>query len=302
MPLGRQWRACRITWELTPSTALYERWMFGLNTRLWEPMVVDVSGGAADILGAIGPIYLPQYQRTVTAHNVGGLIDYYHHHNNAQTDTQSQRFLAVLLHAVLARVQTLSPRGLLAFAGGLHNAISDQSLLMYDRRAAVESAIRESGAAGAVLSPPNDSLFIVDDNLSYNKINPYVREAATYDVLINKDLRPEATLAFCYHVVPSPASVFGIGPNFGLAGTKHDYQNFIRIYVPPGSQMLGATGMDSWATTPANGRTQLAGRILGARRTNRDDGAPVPAPGGSLLDAQGRDATFLRFNVSRGQI
>ncbi|HEV3309986.1 MAG TPA: hypothetical protein VG815_05675, partial [Chloroflexota bacterium] len=188
--------------------------------------------------------------------------EYYHHLRNYATDSESQRFLAVLFKALVRKIESLKPSALLSLANGIHGAIADQTLLMYDRRPAVESAISAVGAAGWILNPPNDSLFVVDHNMSYNKINPYIDEQATYNVWIARDLSAAATLSITYHDRPSPVTIYGDGPYYEGGHTKHDYQDFVRVYVPAGARLVSSNGLEFWAPTQAYGLTQLAGRIL----------------------------------------
>ncbi|MBV9279092.1 MAG: hypothetical protein JOZ41_03330, partial [Chloroflexi bacterium] len=45
-------------------------------------------------------------------------------------------------------------------------------------------------------------------------------------------------------------------------GTKHDYQDFLRIYVPAGSVLRGMSGLEEWVPARAYGLTQFAGSLL----------------------------------------
>jgi len=244
-----------------PLSARYERWFFGEDTGQWAPFVIDVSGPG--LLQATGPLRIPRYGVTVTEANVGRYIEYFHHlKKRGKTDTQSQEFLASLATTLLNHIEGLGPRGFVTLGSGLHQSISAQQILMYSGSQAEEAAITASGADGRILDPPNDSLMVVDDNRSYNKINPYIGESATYQVDINSYAQATATLTLTYHVRHSPATLQGAGPYFGFWYTKHDYQDFIRVYVPPGASLTSESGAVQWAPMKAYGLTQLAGRIL----------------------------------------
>jgi len=251
-----------------PLSARYERWMYGVDTGRWAPFVVDVVNAAGDILNATGPLYIPSYHRVVTSTNANAVAQHYiydTYHTGATEsafDADRVRFLGAFATALVNRIQSLNVNALLAVGGALHSAIAQQNLLMYDRRPAVEDAINLSGAAGSIPHPAHDLLYIVDDNRSYSKLNPYVRESASYDVSIHPNLSADAALALHYRVLPSPASIEGYGPYFGTTGTKHDYQDFVRVFVPPGSVLNGSSGLDLWAPRPAYRLTQLAGRVL----------------------------------------
>lgn len=258
-----------------PLSARYERWMFGLSTGKLAPMIVNVSG-AASILAATGPIYVPRYHRWVNSRDVGYWIEYYHlryvrHLQPNASDTKSQRFLADLFRAILDHLSGLSAPGLVRLANGFHQAIAAQNILMYDRDPAVEQAIQAVGAAGGIGPSRHDSLLVVDDNLSYNKINPYISETATYDVTIRPDLSASAILRLRYHNRRSPANLYGAGPFF-TRKVVHSYQDWIRVYIPPGARVTSESGLSGcstsgaqgcfWSPRPAYGMTELGQDLL----------------------------------------
>jgi hypothetical protein len=176
--------------------------------------------------------------------------------------TVRKQFFSAVMRALLRRVQSLPLPQWPALALALRDEVAQGNLLLYDRRPDQESAIRTFGADGSMLPTSGDYLYIVDDNRSYNKLNPYVHERATYDVRIRPDLGLAVTLTIHYHVAPSPANLEGGGPYWGQWGNVHDYQDFLRVYAPPGAVLQYAHGLDVWAPQPAYGRTQFAGRFL----------------------------------------
>jgi hypothetical protein len=273
-----------------PLTARYERWMFGRATGQWATTVLDVTGGAQDILAATKPIYLPRYKVRITSKNVGRYIELFHHNafrpaychvgqkhpvgflrghpkcRAPASDTQSQRFLAALFHGIMHRAQSLNVAGLVRLGGGLRDAIHDQSLMLFSRNGRIAQAISEVGAGDRIIRPRTDSLFVVDDNRSYNKINPYVRERANYDVYFSPHAPPNAVVTLHYHLRPSP-HLRGAGPWFG-GFSKHDYQDYLRVYVPPTA--LVRTAPTSWPVLPAYGLLQLQSSMVlrpGSSRT-----------------------------------
>jgi hypothetical protein len=149
-----------------------------------------------------------------------------------------------------------------ALLQALAGAGAARDIQIYDRRPTVESAAVGSHLDGGLHRVPGDFLAIVDDNRSYNKLNPYVQEAAEYRVGVRSNLWLDSTLAVHYHVAPSPAGLEGAGPGFGAQGSKHDYEDFLRVYVPAGARLLQTAGVDRWAPAPAYGLTQLAGKIM----------------------------------------
>jgi hypothetical protein len=252
-----------------PLSARFERWFYGEDTGNWAGGVINFLDTATpDLLQATGPVYLPSYHLSVNAQSVTPLAQKFVNGRGSSAgdsnaaDTARKGFFLAVLKALLARSEHLSVNRLPSILGTLHAMFQRGEILAYDRDPAVESAIRTAGADGRLILGSGDYLYIVDDNRSYNKLNPYVQEAATYTATVTRGLWIDATLTIRYHVAPSPANLEGGGPNWGLWGTKHDYQDFLRVYVPLGSQLQSMSGIDAWSPRIAYGATQFAGRLL----------------------------------------
>jgi Protein of unknown function (DUF4012) len=252
-----------------PLSARLERWFYGEDTGLWADGVINfVDTAIPSILQATGPVYLPQYRRYVTSRNVTSLAQHYINGaykgpvSQGPQDTIRKQFFRSVLQSMMKRLQTLPLRRWPDLARALAGAIKRRDIMFYDRRPQIESSIITAGASGRILSTPRDYLYIVDDNRSYNKINPYVKEDATLSVTALPNLSLDETLILRYHVNSSPASLEGVGPEVGLWGSKHDYQDFLRVYVPSGAVLEHMRGVDPWAPAQAYGYMQFSGRLL----------------------------------------
>jgi hypothetical protein len=252
-----------------PLSARFERWFYGEDTGHWVSGVINFLDTAApDLLQATGPVYLPAYRQWVSAQTVNAQaqqfinVRYTGPHYTATQDAMRKHFFFAVLQALLERSQHLPLSRLPSVLSTLQGMIGRGELLLYDRDPTVESAIRAVGADGRLNPGSGDYLYIVDDNRSYNKLNPYVQEQATYTATVTSGLWIDASLTIHYHVLPSPSDIEGEGPNWGLWGTKHDYQDFVRVYVPRGAQLQSMRGLDAWTPRTAYGATQFAGRLL----------------------------------------
>lgn len=252
-----------------PLSARIERWFYGEDTGRWADGVISVVDPAITrILAATGPVYLPAYGVTVDSGNLEALAARYvngaYHGPSRQgsPDTVRKQFLGDVITALVQRLQSLPRDRWPALLQAVSDVIARREIMLYDRRTDIESVSAMSGADGSMRPATGDFLYVVDDNRSYNKINPYVHEWAEYQVDIASDLRLEATLSIHYEVAPSPRNLEGAGPGFGIVGTKHDYEDFLRVYVPWGARLQQLSGVDRWAPAPAYGFTQFAGRLL----------------------------------------
>ena len=259
-----------------PTSALLERWFWGRDTGTWVNGVVDfVDHGMIDLLKATGPVWIPQYHVSVNASNAQALANryasptsVYHGPSKKGTiDTVRKQFLGFEFAAVLKHIERLPLTQWSALGSAMGSAIARHDILLYSRDSSVESAIRASGADGTLGPTSSDLVYVVDDNRSYNKIAPYVHEYATYHTQILPNLWQLSVLTIHYHLNPSPANLEGQGPYFGTRGlNKHDYLDFLRVYVPAGAILQGApkglTALSQNPSQPAYGLTQFSGYFL----------------------------------------
>jgi hypothetical protein len=264
------WIFCDSNWSPDfPLSARLERWFYGEDTGQWADGVIDyVDTATPDILRVTGPVYLPGYNRWVDAGNVTALAQHYINGrykgpvHQGPSDNIRKQFFNAVMQALLRRLQALPLDRWPALGNTLLHAITRRDIQLYDTRPAVQAAIVATGADGRIEHPAGDYLYVVDDNRSYNKLNPYVREAATQQVSIRPDFSLDETLTLRYHVDPSPANLEGYGPYVGQWGSKHDYQEFLRVYVPADARLERISGLQRWVPTAAYGLTQFAGRFL----------------------------------------
>ncbi|HZT95691.1 MAG TPA: DUF4012 domain-containing protein, partial [Chloroflexota bacterium] len=232
-----------------PTSARLERWFYGQDTGRWANGVLDfIDLGVADLLQKLGPLYVPQYHLTVTPQNAQALAQRFAGPGSVTTayrgpqtvgspDTLRKQFLGFELSAMLSKLESLPSSRWSALAGALSLLVAKHDLLFYDRNPTVEQATIASGDSGSLTPRVGDFVYIVDDNRSYNKLAPYVQEWASYNTEILPDMWQDSVLTIHYHVNPSPANLEGLGPDYGTKGTKHDYEDAVRVFVPPGATL-----------------------------------------------------------------
>jgi hypothetical protein len=255
-----------------PMSARLERWFYERDTGVHVDGVIDfVDQGVPDILSATGPIYLKQYHVTVTSHNAEALANRFASENSVKyrgpippggsrnLDTYRKQFLGFEFAAILHRLQTLPPNRWGALSYAMEQAIQRKDILMWSANPAVENAVKLSGADGTLRATPGDFLYITDDNRSYNKIGPYVHESASYRADLVQGYWLDSVLTLKYHLDPSPSWMEGFGPGLGTLGNKHQFRDFVRVFVPPGAIVQGVPGLNQTAPLGFIGRS-LAGQ------------------------------------------
>jgi hypothetical protein len=131
----------------------------------------------------------------------------------------------------------------------------DHLLLQFDDPA-LTTVLAHHGWDGAVKYTGDDFLMAVDTNIGFNKTNAVVETRLTYDVDLSDLTQPAATLTVTHHNNAS-ADVsclqWGVERPPGEKEYPIDacYWNYMRVYVPAGSELLEATPQhvpDEWMT------------------------------------------------------
>lgn len=201
------------------------------------------------VLQITGPITIPEYHETITAQNMEDRLHYY------QLDNQGIRKEEIVEHVdgpdapILARklftarlsrvlqdhVRHAPPDELIAIAHTMLYALKTRDLQVYVTNPQIEGLLTRFGAAGMMdRSTAHDGLYVVQANLSANKASQYVQTLLHDAVTLNAD-------GGATHVLQMRLIYNQIGPVYGL----DTYRDYVRVYVPLGSQFLWGGGFDS---------------------------------------------------------
>jgi len=266
-----------------PTSAALERYFARLDLHQTAQGVVDITPRAAsELLAATGSFYSPEYRRWITAGNVAYLADYYAHWASSSgpgryrnADTQRKQFIAIVAQHVFSLLRTMSPGRLFRLTSSISSGIAHRDILVNFSAPQEQALARLAGASGEINPTISDYLYVVDTNLSYNKINPYVHFSGTYEVHVRSNRWLQSTLTLHFKNVPAPPRVanYGLGPGAGTLGSPDDYADFVRIYVPAGAALIDQSGWTQrWSPGPAYGKTMFSGYLIvrrGQARTVR---------------------------------
>jgi Protein of unknown function (DUF4012) len=284
-----------------PTTARLLETFYQLGThRHVDGVIAFDSLMLPDLLNVTGPVSVPGYHETLTAGNAFQRIDY---HVNV-LHSPNKAFAVAAYKATFARLHTLSGRQAAAALAFAADKVRSHDLLLYADDPTVEKAIVRAGAGGAINPTMGDYLYVVDTNTSMNKVNQLVRERISYHATIQPDRSILATTTVRY---TNDAD----RQNLPRQNGKPFYSDFVRLYVPAGSTLLGKSGLDErWPTYTVHNKTQFSGyfTLPSHRSRTLTFRYRVPAnvdPGRSyslLIQKQpGTGATPLQIRVSAGQ-
>lgn len=125
-------------------------------------------------------------------------------------------------------------------------ALEEKHLFVYLPHAGKASQmLRQAGWDGALRAVPGDYLMVVDANLGFNKVGPFITESISYTVDLREPAQPRATLTLVHrHTGQDPGVPCRHQTRYDLTYEQmmqRCYWDYVRVYVPQGSRPLEAT-------------------------------------------------------------
>jgi hypothetical protein len=169
-----------------------------------------------------------------------------------------------------------------------------------------------------------DFLLVVDTSMGFNKVNPVIRRSVEYQVQLGDGGTATADLTVRYlNEAPPDGEPCTHGSPYNAeiqyADLLHDcYWNYLRVYVPSGSQLLAGSrhpldpayllsgrqwdGETRFAASPPTGLALLENFILVPPGEELVFSVRYQLPSAVVVDSGGRQVYHLRVNKQAGLI
>ncbi len=243
----------------------------------YAEQIYRIEGGTVPVQGVIaitpwliqnalkitGPIYVSEYNETITAQNVVNRIHYHQLNEELKggdvpsPDGHSslrKRFTELLFEHFFARVRALASKATPQFMSLFRNALYTKDIQLYLNPGPAEEVLQHFQLASAIQAPAGDSLLVVDANVQGNKANYFINYTLHDQVTIDGSGNAFHHTTLTYNW---PYSVDSLKNNYG--GDPKKYTDYIRIYVPPGSVLQAQDGWVPRGSSQAFGREVWAG-------------------------------------------
>ncbi|MFH1142198.1 MAG: DUF4012 domain-containing protein, partial [Candidatus Uhrbacteria bacterium] len=139
----------------------------------------------ADLIAMLGPVDMPEYDRTITGENfifeAQKIID------QAADQTAPKQFIADLAPEILDRVSAGSAQDFLAILNHLNQGLAEKEIQLFFTDHQLEQEIIELGWAGEIKRMAGDYLMAVTTNLGGGKTDMIVSENIDLQVNISSD-------------------------------------------------------------------------------------------------------------------
>ncbi len=204
--------------------------------RDFDGIVYLDTGFVESLISVVGPIELKKYNETITAENVVHELEIYSE-KILTGGADRKQFMEDLMGELISRVIEARSEEWGGLISGVWSSLETKSLQFYFHNEDVQSLASKYGFTGEVNEDVDgDFLYVVESNMGGLKSNIYVTSAMTQNIQIDDDGSVTKTVKIRWEN-PEPKDFWLNGP----------YRNWVRVYVPKGSELIG-DGV--WTRTP----------------------------------------------------
>lgn len=187
-----------------------------------------------DILTVTGPIDMPEYGKTISADN---FIDELQ--KSVEVDYQDphkpKQIIADLAPKILKKIFDLQGDDYIKLAAILNQAAEHKDIMVSSNDTRVEAKISSLGWGGEIKDNGRDYLAVVDTNIAGGKTDSVVKESIRHQV----DIQPDGQVIDNVIIQRTHTGVKGT-PFTGIKNI-----DFMRVYVPLGSELIQANGFNA---------------------------------------------------------
>lgn len=222
------------------------------------------------LLGAVGPVNVPELGGTVTADTVQSLLDQ-KRTDATKTSTDYQRVkteaLSALSKAVFQQLTQVHGPQLLAALAASAQAADNRHILVWFRDPALQSLAASNNWDGRVDQGNGDFLGVVDSTISYGKVAQFLEKHVSYQR--NGDLSV-LTVSYRNHYAPRAGAPWDpLVDGTWWDWTSHTFLkhqgawlDYVRALVPNGSQIVSSDGFAAAPTLSTEGDLTIIGGPL----------------------------------------
>jgi hypothetical protein len=245
-----------------------------------EPAVDGVIGitdqGIVSLLEAMGPISLVDGQ-SLKADNMKMVAAQRIFGNSATRINDQSAFFQEVALALAANIEKMTLADWLPLAQHLQTAALRHDIMIASFDPTLATAFNELGLDGAIRGQQDDYFYLVEDNLADSKLNSFVKQGLKYEVYLEADGRASlASLtidkANTYtpgaELIGFPQEGYNTGGRWDAQTQQWDkwegyYGGYLRLFPPPGSQFLEATGFDDLVNVATETERAVYGSYVG---------------------------------------
>lgn len=187
-----------------------------------------------NLIQAIGPVYIPEYNETVTGNTFFAQTEKHAEQNFFPGSTQKQDFLRSLFSSLLQKIQNEKNISYVSFFKQLAEAIPQKHLMIASSDTLYQQELNLSNLSSSLIDSRqngsgviNDFIGVNDANLGANKSNYFLTRSIAHLAALDKSGVVQETVAVSYR----NQSQAGIWPG-------GDYRDYLRVILPGNTNLL----------------------------------------------------------------
>lgn len=183
-----------------------------------------------NILKAVGPVYLTEYRKEITAENMYEMVQKESQENSFAGSNQKKDILKSLFDGIVLKLEDKKNVSLSSLAKALLSSIDQKHVVFVFSDTAIENAFLVSGLSSSFWDGRQKKENTILDFLSVSEANLGVNKA---NYFVTRSISHKATFA------QNTAGVGEVTIHLKHSGekgdSKNDYKTYLRIYTPEGT-------------------------------------------------------------------
>ncbi|MBI2989879.1 MAG: DUF4012 domain-containing protein [Candidatus Magasanikbacteria bacterium] len=218
-----------------PATAKKMSWFYQHSRGTSVDGVIAINASVLErVLKVLGPVYNEAFDINLDADKSLNVLQDEVENSYDKEKNQPKEVLASVLDQLILETRNLEPDQLLRLVVELHGALQEKEIQLYFTDEKVQEKIKTFGWSGEIIPTQDnqDYLMVVNSNIGGEKSDARIRQHISHQVAVQADGSAIAYVKIKREHEGRPGEDFYGAPNI----------NYLRVYVPLGSELLDAGG------------------------------------------------------------
>ncbi|MEK7103519.1 MAG: DUF4012 domain-containing protein, partial [Patescibacteria group bacterium] len=218
-----------------PTSAKKLEWFFEKSGGSTVDGVIAINAKmGADILKLTGPIEMPAYNKTITADNFLLEIQKAVEIEYDRVENKPKKLISDLIPEVITRLSKTTTQDYGILIQTLVHSLSSNDIQVYLNDETDQKHLKDLGLGGHVKTSPRDYTMVVDSNIGGGKTDGVIHTKAHELMVVNDDGTIDVTMRMWRQHTGVRGELF----------TGVNNVDYMRMYVPEGSQLLSSQGFN----------------------------------------------------------
>ncbi|MFW5885131.1 MAG: DUF4012 domain-containing protein [Patescibacteria group bacterium] len=187
-----------------------------------------------NLLEVTGPIDMPEYETSISAENFMEKIQYEVEFDYDKRENKPKKIIADMTPKLMEKVfNQKSLKNTSQVMKVFLGALNEKHILIHSQNEEIQKRVSELGWSGEILGTPKDYLMVVNSNINGFKTDGVIDQ----DIKHQAEIQPDGTIVDTVTVTRRHN-----GGNTGYEFWDEVNANYMRVYVPKGSELIKASG------------------------------------------------------------